>query len=239
MWLKKTVAVVIPAGRNKKSIFGVIQDVDATGYVDEIIVTDNGADIDTFKMAEKTRAKFVKQNKYGLGKAIKKGIKETKADLIIITEPDGSFKGKDISKLLSYSEDFDTVFGSRTNTPLIGRGSGMTFTRRFINDLFGKAISILFLSSNLTDVRCSMRLTNQKGWKKVVRESKSDDDIFLTEWLIAAAKNRVRFIEIPVNYTAPKTKDETNTFPYLAIRGLHIFYLIIKTWVVNLISKVN
>ena len=75
MWLKKTVAVVIPAGRNKKSIFSVIQGVDATGYVDEIIVVDNGADIDTFKMVEKTRARFVKQNKYGLGKAIRKGIK--------------------------------------------------------------------------------------------------------------------------------------------------------------------
>ena len=144
MWLKKTVAAVIPAAANKDMIFNVIQELDATSYVDEVIAVDNGVDAETLSQIKKTRARFVKQKKYGFGRAIKTGIKSTKADLIIITEPTGTFKGEDISKLLSYSEDFDCVFGSRTHIPLIAKGSGMTFLRRIVDDIFGKIISILF-----------------------------------------------------------------------------------------------
>ena len=84
-----------------------------------------------------------------------------------------------------------------------------------------------------------MRLTNQQGWRKIARDAKSDNDIFLTEWLIAAAKNKVRFIEVPVNYIAPKTEDEKNNFPYLAIRGSHILYLILKTWIAHVVLRVK
>lgn len=237
MWLRKTVAAVIPAAANNNSIFNVIQDLDATGYVDEIIVVDNGADVETLKQIEKTRARFVKLKKSGFGKAVKAGIKSTKADLIVITEPSGTFKAEDTSKLLSYSDDFDTVFGSRTHVPLIGKGSGMTFSRRLVDDLFGKMISLLFLSSNLTDVGCTLRLTNRKGWKSVARECKSNSEIFLTQWLIAAAKNKVRFIEIPVNFTAPETSPKNDNFLYLASRGLIIFYYIFKTWFIYTTSK--
>lgn len=239
MWLKKTVAAVIPASADKNSIFSVIQELDATGYLDEVIVVDNGVDSETLKQIKKTRARFLKQKKYGLGRAIKAGIKKTKADLVIITDSRGTFKGGDIAKLLSYSEDFDIVFGSRTHASLVSKGSGMTLWRRLMNDLLGKMISILFLSSNLTDVRCSLRLTNRKGWRRVVRECYSDSDIFLTEWLTMAAKNKVKFIEIPVNFTAPKAAVGKENLSYLIMRGLFIFWYILKTWLIYLISKLN
>ena len=47
MWLKKTVAAVIPAAANKDMIFNVIQELDATSYVDEVIAVDNGVDAET------------------------------------------------------------------------------------------------------------------------------------------------------------------------------------------------
>jgi glycosyltransferase involved in cell wall biosynthesis len=228
MWLKNTVAAIIPTGANKNSIFNVIQGLDSTGYVDEIVVVDNGIDAETLKQINKTRARLIKQKKYGVGGAIKVGIKSTKADLAIITDPRGVYKEKDISKLLSYSDDFDTVFGSRTHVPLIGKRSGMTLSRRLIDDLFGKMISIFFLSSNFTDVGCTLRLTNRKGWQKVSSECKSNSEIFFTEWQIAAAKNKIKFIEVPVNFVAPETPEKYESFYYLALRGLTIFYLLIK-----------
>jgi len=228
MWIKKTVSVVIPAQKKESSIFKVISELDATGSVDEIIVVGFNLDTETLKDIERTRARLVMQNKAGIGRAIKVGIKNTKADLLIITEPNGSFRGDDISKFLSYSEDFDTVFGSRTHVSLIGKGSGMTFLRRLIDDLFGKMISIFFLSSNLTDVGCTFRLTNRKGWTAVAKSVTSDDELFLTQWLIAAAKKRVRFIEIPVNFTASKASRKKDNFLYLAVRALRIFYLFLK-----------
>ena len=230
MWLKKTVAVVIPVARNNNSIFSVIQELDATGYTDEIIVVDIGADEETFKQIDKTRARIVKQKIGGVGRAIRTGIKSTKADLIIISEADGTFKGKDISKLLSYSEDFDTVFGSRTHIPLADKGSGMTLLRRLVEDLFAKIICVLFLSSNLTDVGCTFRLTNHRGWRSVAGECKRNDEIFFTQWLIAAAKNKVRFIEVPVSYSASRAVTKKDNFYHLTVRAIAIFYLIFKTW---------
>jgi len=237
MWLKKTVAAVIPVAKNNNSIFNVIQELDATGFTDEIVVVDIGADEETLEQIGKTRARVVKQKKGGVGRAIRTGIKSTKADLIIITEANGTFKGKDISKLLSYSEDFDTVFGSRTHIPLAGKGSGMTLLRRLVEDLFAKIVCILFLSSNLTDVGCTFRLTNRKGWRSVAKECKNNSEIFLTQWLIMAAKNKVRFLEVPVSYTSPKAATQKDNFYRLTIRALFIFYLIFKTWFINMVSK--
>lgn len=233
MYLKKTVAVIIPVGKDSDSIFSVIQELDATGYPDEIIVVNSGADEQTLEKVKKTRARIVKSKKRGVGMAIRTGIKSSKADLIVVTEPDGSFKAKDITKLLAYSEDFDIVFGSRTHVPLISKGSGMTLSRRLVDDFFGKIIVILFLSSNLTDVGCTFRLTSRKGWESVARECKMDDEIFLTQWLIAAAKRKVRFIEIPVNFTAPKSTYGNKSFFRLLIRAILISYQILRMWLIN------
>ncbi len=237
MWLKKTVAVVIGITKKQDSIFNIIQEIDSTGHIDEILVIGNSVSENTLKQIQKTRARFIKINKKGLGRSIKTGLDRTKADLVIVTDSKGTFKGKDISKLLSYSQDFDTVFGSRTHVSLIRKDSGMNFVRRIVDDIFGKIISILFLSSNLTDVGCSFRLTNKKGWKKVKKECKSNSDLFLTEWLIMAAKNKVRFIEIPVNFTAPKLGLSNNNFFYLTFKAIVILFLILKTWILSFVIK--
>jgi hypothetical protein len=97
-----------------------------------------------------------------------------------------------------------------------------------VDDLFGKMISILFLSSNLTDVGCTFRITNRKGWRSVAKDCTSDNEMFLTQWLIAAAKNKVRFIEIPVNFTASKASGKNEKFSYLARRAFQILYLIAR-----------
>lgn len=230
MYLKKTVAAIITVKKDSDSILKVIQELDATSFTDEIIVVDNGADEKTIDFVTKTRARFIKTKKVGLGYCLKEGFKNTKADLIVVISGDGSFLGKDITKLLSYSEDFDTVFGSRTHAPLIGKGSGMTFSRRLVDDLFGKLISILFLSSNLTDVGCIFRLTNRRGLKKVIKYCKSKDEIFLTQWLIAAAKNKVRFTEVPVNFISSTGDKRKENFFFLATRAFKIIYLIFKTY---------
>ena len=56
MWLKKTVAAIIPVIGNSDSIFNVIQELDATGYTDEIVVVDMGVDEETLGKIKKTRA---------------------------------------------------------------------------------------------------------------------------------------------------------------------------------------
>lgn len=202
MWNNKTVAVIFPAQGEKRSIKSVIQEFDASGYVDEIIVVENNADNGIAEEVKKTRARIVKETQAGYGAAVRAGIKSTQADLLIISEPDGTFSGGDIVKFLSYSDDFDLVFGSRTHIPLIQKKSEMTFWKRIYDVLFGKLISLLFICPPLTDVGCTFRLTNRKAWLKVAKDARSDSRLFAAEWLLFAAKNKVKFIQIPVNYRA-------------------------------------
>lgn len=238
MWKRKTVSVIMPTYREKDSLFDSIQEFDSTGYVDEIIIVDNNAEEGTESEVKKTRARLIKEPIQGYGKAIRTGIESTKADLLIIAEPDGTFDGKDVVKFLAFSDDFDSVFGSRTHVPLIESGSEMTFFRRILDVIFGKLISLLFLSFPLTDVGCTLRLTNRKGWKQVAKECKSNGAMFATQWLLVAAKNKVRYIEIPINFRARVGKSSlTATFLHQAYWGTRIFLYIWIVWIYKLLDK--
>lgn len=238
MWARKTVAVIFPTYREKKSIRSAIEEFDASGYVDEIIVVDNNAQEGTKEEVAETRASLIKEPRQGYGRAIRTGIEGTKADLIIIAEPDGTFDGRDVPKLLAYCDDFDTVFGSRTRVALLESNSEMTFVRRLLDVLFGKVISFLYLCGPLSDVGCTLRITNRKGWNKVKRECKADGPMFATEWLLVAVKNKVRFIEIPINFRGRVGKGSlTSTFLQQAKWGTLIFLYIWKVWILHLMGK--
>lgn len=238
MWGRKTVAVIFPTYREKRSIFASIQEFDSSGYVDEFIVVDNNAEPGTEEEVRKTRARLIKESHQGYGRAIRTGIGITKADLLIIAEPDGTFDGRDVVKLLAYSDDFDTVFGSRTHVPLLHKYSEMTPARRILDVLFGKLISLLFLSPPLTDVGCTLRITNRKGWNKVKQETRSDTAMFATEWILVAAKNKVRFIEIPINFRKRiGASSLTATVWQQAVWGTRIFIHIWKVWLFAQLGK--
>jgi hypothetical protein len=61
----------------------------------------------------------------GYGSAIRRGLHESTGDLMVISEPDGTFLGRDTFKLLAYVGDFDVVYGSLTAHLLISRGAKM------------------------------------------------------------------------------------------------------------------
>lgn len=238
MWGKQTVSVIFPTYREKKSIFDAIQEFYSSGLVDEIIVVDNNAEKGTEAEVKKTRAKLIKEPRQGYGRAIRTGIENTKADLLIIAEPDGTFDGKDVVKLLAYSDNFDTVFGSRTHVPLIHKHSEMSFLRRIVDVLWGKMIGVLFLSPPFTDVGCTLRLTNRNGWRKVVKECKSDGSLFATEWQLVAAKNKVNFIEIPIHFRGRVGKSSvSDTFKKQAKWGIIMFFYIWKVWIYKLLNR--
>lgn len=231
MWFKKTVAVVFPTYREKKSIYRSIREFDKNGFVDEIVVVDNNAEPGTREEIQKTRARLVHESSQGYGYAIRKGLASTKADLIIIAEPDGSFDGRDVIKLLAYSDNFPMVFGSRTHVPLIERGSDMTLYKRIGDVLLAKLAYILFLCYPLTDLGCTLRLTTRGAWKKIEPYCQSGDNIFATEWVLVAAKHKLRFIEIPINFRSRVGESTAaGTLTKQLYWGLRKFFCIWQVW---------
>jgi hypothetical protein len=61
-----------------------------------------------------TRARVVRETAQGYGHALRRGLREATGDLVIMAEPDGTFVGRDVMKLLAYADDFEMVCGTRT-----------------------------------------------------------------------------------------------------------------------------
>lgn len=231
MWKGKKVGVIFPTYREKNSIRAVIEEFDRSGYVDEIIVVDNNAEPGTKEEVQKTRAILVHEKRQGYGYAIKKGLDSSRAELLIVAEPDGTFDGKDVVKLLAYSDDFDMVFGSRTHISLIHKGSDMTPVKQILDVWLAKMATWLFLCPLLTDLGCTLRLTKKSSWKRIEHEVTADDWIFSIKWILIAIIRKVHYIQIPVNFRARVgVSSFIGTFFKKATWGIKEFLYIWHLW---------
>lgn len=199
VYKKKKVSVIIPAYNEEKSISRVIKDF-SKSYVDEIIVVDNNSTDRTGKLAKEHGAKVVKETKQGYGFAIQRGLKEAKGHIIIVTEADLTFKGKDMKKLLVFIEDADIVLGTRTCMELVEEDANMGFFLRFGNIFTAKVLELIYGNVRLTDVGCTFRAIKRKSLKKIINKFRVGGSHFSPEMIIEALKTDLKVIEIPVNY---------------------------------------
>ncbi|MDA3896377.1 MAG: glycosyltransferase [Desulfobacteraceae bacterium] len=81
-------SVVIPGLNIEATIEKIINEINQSGYVTEIIVVDNNSIDNTFEVSKKCGAKVVKCKEQGLGYAMKAGILATTNDLVIKIDGD-------------------------------------------------------------------------------------------------------------------------------------------------------
>ena len=70
-----------------------------------MIVCNNNAAAGTSEEVARTDAIEVFETRQGYGHSCQKALGATTGDLIVLSEPDGSFQPADIMKLLAYSAD--------------------------------------------------------------------------------------------------------------------------------------
>lgn len=200
MWQNQTVQVIFPAYNEQEGIRKAIDDFYATGYVDEIIVVDNNSKDKTKEEILKTKATYVFESIPGYGSALTRGLKSSTADLIVTSEPDGTFSGHDLLKLLIYSEDFDVVFGTRTAKSCIWSGANMNWFLRYGNVVVAKFLEYLFNGPCLTDVGCTMKLIKKPVLEKFVHKLAVQKSHFQPEFMINSLLASKKVVEIPLNY---------------------------------------
>lgn len=201
MWQGRKVSVVFPACNEEENVRHAIEDFLATGYVDEIIVVDNNSTDNTRQEVEKTKAKLVSESKQGFGHAFQRGLREATGELIFMAEPDGTFFGKDVLKLLAYIDDFDFVLGTRTSKEFVWRGANMGFFLRWGNWVVAKKLEVLFNGPALTDCGCSFRLIKKEVLDKIIDHFTVGGSHFLPETTILAIVGGLKVVEVPVNYS--------------------------------------
>ena len=234
MYKNKKVSVVIPTYNEAESIRGVIDGFFATGVVDEVIAVDNNALGDTYYQIKLTKAVHVKESEnQGYGHAIMRGLKEASGDLVVVTEADGTFQPKDIEKLLSYSDEFEVVFGTRTSRAAIWSGAFMPFPVRFANWLWAKFIEVLFNGPVLTDVGCTYKLVSSKALDKIrdLFPLSRGDGTFNPEFMIWVLRRCNRVIEVPIIYKERVGRSMyTGSIWKAAKLGFRMIPVIVRYW---------
>jgi glycosyltransferase involved in cell wall biosynthesis len=200
MWNNKRVVVVFPAYNEEDNIAAAVKDFMSVGAVDEVLVVNNNSKDRTAERAVAAGARVITETIQGYGAALRRGLREATGDYIILAEPDSTFVGRDIVKLLSYAEDFDMVCGTRTTRELIWEQANMGWFLRFGNIVVAKLLQFLFNAPSLSDCGCTLRLISRDAAQKIVDKLTVTASHFLPEMVILGLRQRLKLIEIPVNY---------------------------------------
>lgn len=229
MWNGKSVSVVFPAYNEEPNIAAAVKDFLLPGIVDEVVVVNNNSKDRTAECAEAAGARVVLETTQGYGAALQRGLREAKGDLIILAEPDGTFLGRDVIKLLAYADDFDMVCGTRTARELIWAQANMGWFLRWGNVAVAKLLEFLFNGPCLTDCGCTLRLVRREALAKFQDQLTVQKSHFLPEMVILALRKGLRVIEVPVNYRGRVGESKiTGNFRGAVRTGMNMIRLILR-----------
>lgn len=200
MWRGKKVAVIFPTYNEKDSIRAATLGYFASGLADEVIVVNNNAAPGTSEEVAGTGAREIFERKQGYGNALLCGIDNCDADLVVLSEPDGTFNPNDLVKLLAYSDDVPVVFGTRTSREFIWAGANMGLFLRWGNWAVAKMTELLFNTTILTDMGCTLRLFDAAALRRIRPHLTIGGSHFGPQLLMEVVAHGIPFVEIPVNY---------------------------------------
>jgi len=194
------VSVVMPAYNEAQGIEGAVRGYADLPEVDEIVLVDNNSKDGTAQIARRAGARTVSECRQGYGWACRTAMASATGDLVVVVEPDGTFRATDLYKFLAYAEEFDVVFGTRTAKSCIWAGSNMGYFLRYGNCAVAKLLEYLHNGPCLTDVGCTYRLLHKGVISALLPYFTVGHSHFSPELMILAIRSGLRCIEIPVHY---------------------------------------
>lgn len=194
-----SVYVIIPAFNESQSIGKVISDI--PNLVREIIVVDNVSTDNTGEIAKEKGATVLRENRKGYGYSCLKGMDyvQTKADpedIIVFLDGDYSDFPGEINLIIQpiLNSNYDLVIGSRV---LGNREPGSLLFQQMAGNWLATQLIKLFYNANFTDLGPFRAIK----WSALL-ELKMRDKTFgwTVEMQVKAAKQKLKFTEIPVSY---------------------------------------
>lgn len=194
--------VIIPAFNEEESIELVVQDI-PKDLVDEIVVVNNCSTDDTERRAAAAGATVLREENRGYGNACLRGIQHAKEkpeksqpDIIVFLDADYSDHPEQLPDLVRplTNEGYDMVIGSRARGKR-EKGS-MTIPQVFGNWL-ATSLLRLFYGAKFTDLGPFRAIRFDR---LIELEMKDKTYGWTVEMQLKAAKKKLKFVEIPVDY---------------------------------------
>ncbi|WP_020526304.1 glycosyltransferase family 2 protein [Flexithrix dorotheae] len=196
------VLVIIPAFNEEKSIGKVINDI-PKDFVTEIVVVNNASTDQTAEEASKAGATVLNENRQGYGFACLKGIEyaesvlaEKENSIIVFIDGDYSDFPQEMPDVVRpiVEEDYHMVIGSRA---LGKRESGSMTPQQIFGNWLATKLLKLYYNADFTDLGPFRAIR----FDKLLEIDMKDQTYGWTvEMQVKAAKHKLRFCEVKVNY---------------------------------------
>jgi glycosyltransferase involved in cell wall biosynthesis len=160
--------VVIPAYNERAGIAATIEEVHreltAANQRFEILVVDDGSTDGTAEAVAGLPCRVLRsKDNCGYGAALKKGIREARSDLILITDADGTYPATHFASLVGRAAEADMVVGART-----GGNVNIPNARRPAKWLITKLASYL-CGKKIPDLNSGLRVFRRKHFAQFLR----------------------------------------------------------------------
>jgi glycosyltransferase involved in cell wall biosynthesis len=190
------VSIIVPTLNEENAIGKVLDGIQKSAVVDEVIVVDSSTD-NTAKIAKNFGAKVIFEPRKGYGRALQSGVEKAEGDIVVYIDGDYTYDPKDIPRIvqpLSIGK-YDVVMGNRLNGKM--HAGAMGFVNRFGNTLLSLVFSLIFLKK-VDDTQCGLRAMRKQLLKEL---SYRDYGMpYATEQLIKLAKKGARIANMPITY---------------------------------------
>lgn len=187
--------IVIPAYNEEKVIQDVIQEIQAAGYKN-IVVVDDGSSDQTYEKAKAMPGVVALKHliNRGKGAAVKTGIEAAKvlgAEIAVTLDGDGQHNPKDIELMLHHiHEGYDVVLGSR-----LKNCAGMP-TYKIVHNHIGNILVWMLYGLWVTDSQSGFRAYSKKALHTI--DTKTDRYEYDSEVIREIHRHKLKFIEIPI-----------------------------------------
>lgn len=245
------VCVVVPTYNEEPVIERIVKDFASQPHVIEVLVVDNHSTDRTADIAELCGAKVIRKpvNK-GITDSLVLGMKEslkTDANIIALTEADGTYSGHDLGKMIPYLDNTDMVIGTRQIQVLLEKGNQNKMFYVWGNFFLAKLIQIKFFSLlhmgvvNLTDVGCTYRCIRRDALEKIIDQFtypgtdklvfSSTSGIIGMFLVMIGIKNDLRIVEVPITFRkrVGASKTEVDKKSKAVVYGLKFLWYILAS----------
>lgn len=220
----KRIVVIIPAYNEEESLPKVIKDI--PGFIDEIIVANNGSTDSTIGVAEKAGATVLTELEKGYGAACLKAIdyiEDKEFDIVVFIDGDYSDYPEEMKLIIDpiLKDNYDLVIGSR----MIGkRDEGAMLPQAIFGNWLASFLIRLFWKYKFTDLGPFRAIK----YSSLIKLNMQDRNFGWTvEMQIKAAKLKMKTFEVPVSYRKRIGQSKvTGTIKGTVKASLKILYLI-------------